>query len=105
MFNTSGINRESPGRTVNDRRGTGNNRDGTGQNRDGTVASQGPIQTPSELRQRPVFRRWSPGEFRQSPGIAMALCQDATDIHRGPAWALPATTGVKPGRCRSSAGV
>ncbi|KAH3801382.1 hypothetical protein DPMN_155031 [Dreissena polymorpha] len=37
MFNTSGINRESPGRTGNDRRGTGNNRDGTGNNRDGNA--------------------------------------------------------------------
>ncbi|KAH3818571.1 hypothetical protein DPMN_120292 [Dreissena polymorpha] len=46
------MNRESLGRTGNDRRGTGNNRDGTGNNRDGTVAS-GPIQTPAELRQRP----------------------------------------------------
>ncbi|KAH3860730.1 hypothetical protein DPMN_023649 [Dreissena polymorpha] len=34
--------RESPGRTSNDRRGTGNNRDCTGNNRDGTVASPGP---------------------------------------------------------------
>ncbi|KAH3855728.1 hypothetical protein DPMN_098300 [Dreissena polymorpha] len=32
MFNTSGMNRESPGRTGNDRRGTGNNRDCTGNN-------------------------------------------------------------------------
>ncbi|KAH3821593.1 hypothetical protein DPMN_123357 [Dreissena polymorpha] len=46
MFNTSGINRESPGRTGNDRCGTGNNRDGT-------VAPPGSIQTPAELRQRP----------------------------------------------------
>ncbi|KAH3784658.1 hypothetical protein DPMN_162621 [Dreissena polymorpha] len=57
MFNTSGMNRESPRRTGNDRRGTGNNRDGTGNNRDGTVAPPKPIQTPAELRQRP-------GEFR-----------------------------------------
>ncbi|KAH3856550.1 hypothetical protein DPMN_099140 [Dreissena polymorpha] len=47
------MNRESPGRIGNDRRGTGNNRDGTGNNRDGTVAPPGPIQTPAELRQRP----------------------------------------------------
>ncbi|KAH3799193.1 hypothetical protein DPMN_152799 [Dreissena polymorpha] len=47
------MNRESPGRTSNDRRGTGNNRDGDGNNRDGTVAPPGPIQTPAELRQRP----------------------------------------------------
>ncbi|KAH3856116.1 hypothetical protein DPMN_098696 [Dreissena polymorpha] len=53
MFNTSRMNRESPGRTGNDRRGTGNNRDGTGNNRNGTVAPPGPIQTPVELRQRP----------------------------------------------------
>ncbi|KAH3709192.1 hypothetical protein DPMN_068654 [Dreissena polymorpha] len=33
-----------------------------------------------------------------------ALCRNATGIHRGSAGALPATTGVKPGRCRSSAG-
>ncbi|KAH3862738.1 hypothetical protein DPMN_025711 [Dreissena polymorpha] len=39
------MNHESPGRTVNDRRGTGNNRDGT-------VAPPGPIQTLAELRQR-----------------------------------------------------
>ncbi|KAH3775834.1 hypothetical protein DPMN_177241 [Dreissena polymorpha] len=47
MFYTSGMNRESPGRTGNDRRGTGNNRDGTKNNLDGTVAPQGPIQTPA----------------------------------------------------------
>ncbi|KAH3706863.1 hypothetical protein DPMN_066253 [Dreissena polymorpha] len=29
MFNTYGMNRELPGRTGNDRRGTENNRDGT----------------------------------------------------------------------------
>ncbi|KAH3817233.1 hypothetical protein DPMN_118765 [Dreissena polymorpha] len=53
MFNTSGMNRESPGRTGNDRRGTGNNRNGIGNNRDGTVVPPGPIQIPTELRQRP----------------------------------------------------
>ncbi|KAH3860359.1 hypothetical protein DPMN_023257 [Dreissena polymorpha] len=40
------MNQESPGRTGNDRCGTGNNWDGT-------VAPPGPIQTPVELRQRP----------------------------------------------------
>ncbi|KAH3857924.1 hypothetical protein DPMN_100619 [Dreissena polymorpha] len=54
MFNASGMNRESPGRTGNDRRGTGNNRDGTGNNQDGTVTPPGPVQTPTELRQRHV---------------------------------------------------
>ncbi|KAH3796638.1 hypothetical protein DPMN_150207 [Dreissena polymorpha] len=49
MFNTAGMNRESPGRTGNDRRRTGNNQDGT-------VAPPGPIQTPAELRQRPDLR-------------------------------------------------
>ncbi|KAH3716812.1 hypothetical protein DPMN_059541 [Dreissena polymorpha] len=51
------MNRESPGRTGNDRRGTGYYRDGTGNDRDGTVAPPGPIQTPAKVRQRP-------GEFR-----------------------------------------
>ncbi|KAH3834626.1 hypothetical protein DPMN_107958 [Dreissena polymorpha] len=51
MFNTSGTNRESPGRTDNDRRGTGSYRDCTGNNRDGTVAPSGPKQTTAELRQ------------------------------------------------------
>ncbi|KAH3719654.1 hypothetical protein DPMN_062504 [Dreissena polymorpha] len=51
-FNTSGMNRESTGRTGNDRRGTGNNRDCTGNNCDGTLAPQGPKNTPTELRQR-----------------------------------------------------
>ncbi|KAH3705460.1 hypothetical protein DPMN_080534 [Dreissena polymorpha] len=46
--------RESPGRTGNDRRGTGNNRDGT-------VAPPGPIQTLAELRQRSGCRRCSGG--------------------------------------------
>ncbi|KAH3828241.1 hypothetical protein DPMN_130194 [Dreissena polymorpha] len=50
MFNTSGMNRESPGTTGNDRRGTRNNRDCTGNNRDGTVVPPGPKQTPAELR-------------------------------------------------------
>ncbi|KAH3843019.1 hypothetical protein DPMN_116526 [Dreissena polymorpha] len=57
MFNTSRINRESPGRTGNDWRGTENNRDGTGNNRGGTVAPSGLIQTPAELRQRPGSRQ------------------------------------------------
>ncbi|KAH3801414.1 hypothetical protein DPMN_155064 [Dreissena polymorpha] len=55
------MNRESPGRTGNDRRDTGSNRDGTWNNRDGTVAPPGPIQTPAELRQRSGCRRWCPG--------------------------------------------
>ncbi|KAH3750611.1 hypothetical protein DPMN_185138 [Dreissena polymorpha] len=46
------MNRESPRRTGNDRRGNGNNQDSTGNNRDGNVAPPGPIQTPAELRQR-----------------------------------------------------
>ncbi|KAH3724028.1 hypothetical protein DPMN_049830 [Dreissena polymorpha] len=50
MFNNSGMNRESPGRTGNDRRSTGNNRDGNGNNRDGTVDPLEPIQTPAEQR-------------------------------------------------------
>ncbi|KAH3893660.1 hypothetical protein DPMN_017810 [Dreissena polymorpha] len=53
MFNTSKMNRKSPGRTGNDGRGTGNNQDGTGNNPDGTIAPPGPIQTPAELRQCP----------------------------------------------------
>ncbi|KAH3705048.1 hypothetical protein DPMN_080111 [Dreissena polymorpha] len=52
VFNTSGMNRESPERTGNDRRGTGNNQDGTGNNRDGTEVPQGPVQTPAELRDK-----------------------------------------------------
>ncbi|KAH3727209.1 hypothetical protein DPMN_053138 [Dreissena polymorpha] len=47
------MNRESSGRTGNDRRGTGNNRDSNGNNRNGTVAPPGPIQTPAEPRKRP----------------------------------------------------
>ncbi|KAH3795705.1 hypothetical protein DPMN_149262 [Dreissena polymorpha] len=53
MFNISRINRESPGRTGNDRRGTGNNREGRRNNLDGTLAPPGPIQIPEELRQSP----------------------------------------------------
>ncbi|KAH3710277.1 hypothetical protein DPMN_069751 [Dreissena polymorpha] len=87
LFNTSGMNRESPGRTGNDRRGTGINWDGTGNNQDGTVAQSGPIQTPTELRQRPGCRRCFPGECRQSTGIAT--------VHR--------YTGALPGRHRHSA--
>ncbi|KAH3707637.1 hypothetical protein DPMN_067047 [Dreissena polymorpha] len=47
------MNRDSPGRTCNDRRGTGNNRDGTENNRDVTVAPPGLKQTSEELQQRP----------------------------------------------------
>ncbi|KAH3833396.1 hypothetical protein DPMN_106703 [Dreissena polymorpha] len=47
------MNRESPGRTGNDRRGTVNNRNGTGNNRDDNVAPPEPIQTTAVLRQRP----------------------------------------------------
>ncbi|KAH3803333.1 hypothetical protein DPMN_131591 [Dreissena polymorpha] len=53
MFNTYGMNKESPSRTGNERRGTGNNRDCTGNNRDGTLAPPGPKHTPAEPRQRP----------------------------------------------------
>ncbi|KAH3823572.1 hypothetical protein DPMN_125380 [Dreissena polymorpha] len=62
------MNRESPGRTGNDRRGSGNNRDCTGNNRDGIVAPPGPIQTPAELRQRPGCRRWCPGGAQVNAG-------------------------------------
>ncbi|KAH3890163.1 hypothetical protein DPMN_014235 [Dreissena polymorpha] len=62
------MNRKSPGRTGNDRRGTGNNRDGTGNNRDGTVAPSGPIQTPAELRQRQGGAPMNPLESRYSYG-------------------------------------
>ncbi|KAH3787518.1 hypothetical protein DPMN_165642 [Dreissena polymorpha] len=55
------MNRESPGKTVNDQRGTGNNRDGTGNNRHGTVAPPGTIQTPAVLPKRPGCRRWCQG--------------------------------------------
>ncbi|KAH3719831.1 hypothetical protein DPMN_062715 [Dreissena polymorpha] len=48
--NTFGMNRESPGRTGNDRRGIGNNRNGTGNIQNSTVSPPGPIQTPAELR-------------------------------------------------------
>ncbi|KAH3810153.1 hypothetical protein DPMN_138539 [Dreissena polymorpha] len=82
-----GDDMDEPGKTGappgnDDRRGTGNNRDGTGNNRDGT----------------------NPAEVRQSPGECLdcirkqALCRNATGIHRGSAEALPATTGLKPGR-------
>ncbi|KAH3864647.1 hypothetical protein DPMN_027670 [Dreissena polymorpha] len=60
MFNTSGMNRESPGRTGNDRRGTENNRDGTGNNRDGTVAPPGPIQTRQSYGNAPVVAGGDP---------------------------------------------
>ncbi|KAH3874505.1 hypothetical protein DPMN_037750 [Dreissena polymorpha] len=62
------MNRESPGRTGNDRRGTENNRDGFGNNRNGTVAQPGPIQTPAELRQRPGGALVMPLESRYSYG-------------------------------------
>ncbi|KAH3809124.1 hypothetical protein DPMN_137487 [Dreissena polymorpha] len=57
------MNRESPGRTGNDRRGTGNNQDGTGNNRDGTVAPPGPAFTgspPGHCRRQPVLHRDKP---------------------------------------------
>ncbi|KAH3695263.1 hypothetical protein DPMN_082720 [Dreissena polymorpha] len=94
------MNRESPGRTGNDRRGTGNNRDGDGNNWDGTVAPPGPIQTPAELRQRL-------GECRYSPGIATVYKKTGAlpGRHRHFPGLRRGITGVKPGRCRSSAGV
>ncbi|KAH3876275.1 hypothetical protein DPMN_000114 [Dreissena polymorpha] len=91
MFNTSGMNWESLGRTGKDRPGTGNNRDGTGNNRDGTLA-RGPIQTPAELRQCPGCRPWCPGECRQSPGIATVNWRSAG--------MPPAFTGAPPGHYR-----
>ncbi|KAH3833541.1 hypothetical protein DPMN_106853 [Dreissena polymorpha] len=49
------MNRESPGRTGNDRRGTGNNRDGsdrrgTGNNRDGTANNRDGTVAPNRPR-------------------------------------------------------
>ncbi|KAH3702319.1 hypothetical protein DPMN_077333 [Dreissena polymorpha] len=91
MLNTCGVNRESPGRTGNDRRGTGNNRN---------------IQTPAELRQRPGCRLWWPGGAPVNAGRVPvklryigkpAHCQDATGIHRGSAWELRATTVLNRG--------
>ncbi|KAH3831499.1 hypothetical protein DPMN_104767 [Dreissena polymorpha] len=61
------MNRESPGRTGNDRRGTGDKRNGI-------VAPPGPMQTPAKLRQRP-------GKCRHSPGIATV--HKLTGFHRG----------------------
>ncbi|KAH3788028.1 hypothetical protein DPMN_166156 [Dreissena polymorpha] len=83
------MNRESPARTGKDQRGNGNERDGI-------VAPPGPMQTSSLLRQRP-------GECRHSPGIATV--HKLTGIHRDSTGVLPATTGVKPGCCRSVDGV
>ncbi|KAH3882480.1 hypothetical protein DPMN_006420 [Dreissena polymorpha] len=68
IFNTSGMNLESPVRTGNDRRGTGINLDCTGNNRGGTVVPPGPIQTPAELRQRPGCRRFCPGGAPMNAG-------------------------------------
>ncbi|KAH3703335.1 hypothetical protein DPMN_078369 [Dreissena polymorpha] len=48
------MNRESPGRTGNDRHGTGNNRDGTGNNRDGTEAPLGPYRPRQSYGNAPV---------------------------------------------------
>ncbi|KAH3774229.1 hypothetical protein DPMN_175604 [Dreissena polymorpha] len=98
--NNRGSTGKSLGRTSNDWCGTGNNRDGTENNQDSTIAPLGPIQTLAELQQCPVN-----------------ASRDATGIHRGSAWALLATTGVKlapvelrytgvlPGRCRLSPGL
>ncbi|KAH3852389.1 hypothetical protein DPMN_094896 [Dreissena polymorpha] len=77
MFNTSGMNRESSGKTGNDRRGTGNNRDGTGNNRDGTVAPPGPIQPPALA-------------------FAGTLCRDAAGFHRGTTGDNRGSAGASP---------
>ncbi|KAH3824107.1 hypothetical protein DPMN_125935 [Dreissena polymorpha] len=53
------MNRESSGRTGNDRRGTVNNRDGNMNNRDGNVALPWPTHTSAM-----ATPRWSPGECR-----------------------------------------
>ena len=92
--------REQPGR----------HREQPRRHRCSTGAHTDPGSATATPRLSQVVPRWSPGECLQSPGIArfigkLALCQDATGIHRGSAWSLPATTAIKPGRCRSSAGV
>ncbi|KAH3828437.1 hypothetical protein DPMN_130399 [Dreissena polymorpha] len=66
------MNRESSGRTGNDRRGTGKNRNGTGNNRGGTVAPSGPKKTPAELRQRPGCRLLCPCGAPVNAGIVHA---------------------------------
>ncbi|KAH3774623.1 hypothetical protein DPMN_098973 [Dreissena polymorpha] len=53
------MNRESSGRTGNDRRGTGNNRNGTRKNRDSPVAPPEAHTDPGRTTATP---RCSPGE-------------------------------------------
>ncbi|KAH3837188.1 hypothetical protein DPMN_110568 [Dreissena polymorpha] len=87
------MNRESPGRTGNDRRGTGNNRDGTGNNR----RAPGTTGTAPSLHRGPYRPRQSYDNAPVNGVRVPALCRNATGIHQGSAGALPATTGVKPG--------
>ncbi|KAH3692332.1 hypothetical protein DPMN_194782 [Dreissena polymorpha] len=61
------MNRESPGRTGNDRRGNGNNQDGTREQPGRHRSSTGALADPGRATAMP---RWSSGECRQSPGIA-----------------------------------
>ncbi|KAH3854889.1 hypothetical protein DPMN_097448 [Dreissena polymorpha] len=79
MFSTSGINRESPGRTRNDRRGTGINRDGgvtvyrvsAGFCRGSTGAL--PATTgamPGRCRLSPGLKRGTTGDKRDSAGTS-----------------------------------
>ncbi|KAH3713041.1 hypothetical protein DPMN_072805 [Dreissena polymorpha] len=91
MFNTSGIKRESSGRTGNDRRCTGNNRDCTGNNRDGTVAPLGPKQTPAEIRQRPGAALGNAGgvPVYLCTLAILGLCRHSPGLHWGVAVARP----------------
>ncbi|KAH3817723.1 hypothetical protein DPMN_119278 [Dreissena polymorpha] len=86
MFNT--------GRSSNDRRCTGNNLSRPRQICDNASVIAGVA--PVNVGRVPVKLR-----YIGKP----ALCRDATGIHRGSVWALPATIGVKTGRCRNSAGI
>ncbi|KAH3807013.1 hypothetical protein DPMN_135345 [Dreissena polymorpha] len=100
MFNTSGMNRKSPGRTTTTlHRGKNRQRQSYGnapvnyiskpvlcQNATGIHQA-----TPGHNRRRPC-----PDEFGRSNGIP-GLFRDAADFHRGSTGALPATIGALSG--------
>ncbi|KAH3768889.1 hypothetical protein DPMN_170106 [Dreissena polymorpha] len=112
--NNRGSTGKSPGRTGNDRRGMATTRTAPGTTGMAPLLHRGPYRPRQSYGNAPIVAGVAPLRYIGKP----ALCRYATSIHRGSAWALPATTGVKlglpvelrytgalPGRCRLSPGL
>ncbi|KAH3841678.1 hypothetical protein DPMN_115151 [Dreissena polymorpha] len=104
---SAGDDRDEPGTTGNNR---GSTRKSPGRAKTTVAAPAATGTAPGTTGTAPP--RQSYGNSPVVAGVAPqrdigkpALCRDATGIHRGSAWGLPATTAVKPGPPVSAGGV